>query len=157
MTVKELIREMNMDDLDEVMEIENSCFASPWSIFAFEHDLLHNSHAKYFVLLNNGQIAGYTGIWMFENVGHIVNMAVKKEFRRRGYASRLLHHLIRFAHENGVERFTLEVRASNTAAVNLYKASGFVDVGIRPRYYQDNREDAVIMWTRCEDGEIRFD
>jgi ribosomal-protein-alanine N-acetyltransferase len=138
------------------MEIENASFPSPWSFYAFEHDIIHNPHAHYFVLENKNKIIGYAGLWIFETVAHIVNMAVQEDFRQCGHATRLLHYIMKFGHEYGVERFTLEVRASNIAAMNLYKANGFVDVGIRPRYYQDNREDAIIMWTRCEDGEIRF-
>lgn len=145
-----------MEDLDDVMVIEDSSFSAPWSKYAFEYDLLHNPHANYFVCIQDGKLTGYAGLWIFETIGHVVNMAVMPEFRRQNVASRLLVHLKKFGREMGVERFTLEVRASNEAAIGLYRSHGFVDVGIRPRYYQDNREDALIMWTPGEDGEIKF-
>jgi len=150
------IREMTLDDLDRVMEIECASFKSPWSRYAFEYDIMHNEHANYFILLIKDKIIGYAGLWVFETVGHIVNMAIDEEYRRKGYARELLDYLLIYGRVSGVERFTLEVRAGNTAAINLYRSRGFVDVGIRPRYYQDNREDAVIMWTHGEDGEIKY-
>jgi ribosomal-protein-alanine N-acetyltransferase len=150
------IREMTLDDLDNVMFIEDTSFSSPWSRYAFEYDLIHNPHAYYFVYCLEGTITGYSGLWIFETVGHIVNMAVLEEFRRKGIAKKLLEFTLDFGRERGVERFTLEVRKSNEAAIELYRNNGFVDVGIRPRYYQDNREDAVIMWTRGKDGEVSF-
>ena len=156
MNDKTEIREMTLDDLDRVMEIECASFQSPWSRYAFEYDIMQNEHANYFVLLLENRIIGYAGLWAFETVGHIVNMAIDTEYRRKGYARKLLDYLITYGHEIGVERFTLEVRAGNEAAINLYRSKGFVEVGIRPRYYQDNREDAMIMWTRGEDGEIKY-
>lgn len=156
MSDKTEIRLMTMDDLDSVMHIEDSSFNAPWSRYAFEYDLIHNPHAHYFVYILDEEIIGYAGLWIFETVGHIVNMAVLEEHRRKGIARRLLEHTIAYGEELGVERFTLEVRMSNKPALELYRSYGFVDVGIRPRYYQDNREDAVIMWTPGKDGEIKF-
>ena len=150
------IRAMTLDDLDSVMEIECASFQSPWSRYAFEYDLMHNKYANYFVLTENEIIVAYGGLWIFETVGHIVNMAVDEQHRRKGHAKKLLDYLLKYGRETGVERFTLEVRTSNEAAISLYRSNGFIDVGIRPRYYQDNSEDAVIMWTPGEDGEIRY-
>ncbi len=143
-----------MDDLDGVMHIEESSFSAPWSRFAFEHDLIHNPHANYFIFIQDEMIVGYAGLWSFETIGHIVNMAVLEEYRHKDIASKLLIRSMEFGRANGVKRFTLEVRASNEPAINLYRSHGFVDIGIRPRYYQDNREDALIMWIPGRDGEI---
>jgi [ribosomal protein S18]-alanine N-acetyltransferase len=150
------IREMTLADLERVMEIETASFQSPWSLYAFEYDIMHNEHANYFVLVLNDVIIGYVGLWAFETVGHIVNMAIDSNHRRKGYARQLLDYVLLYGREIGVERFTLEVRVGNEAAINLYRSKGFVDVGVRPRYYQDNREDALIMWTPGEDGEIKY-
>lgn len=145
-----------MDDIDGVMQIEEASFSAPWSRFAFEYDLIHNPHAHYFIFIQDEMIVGYAGLWIFETIGHIVNMAVVEEYRHKEIASKLLVHSMKYGRTKGVKRFTLEVRASNEPAINLYRAHGFVDVGIRPRYYQDNREDALIMWTPGRDGEISF-
>ena len=147
---------MTMNDVDDVMRIEKLSFSAPWSRFAFEYDLIHNQHANYFLYIQDDKIVAYVGLWIFETVGHIVNMAVLEEYRRRDIAKKLLVHSMKYGRANNVERFTLEVRSSNEPAIKLYRSHGFVDVGIRPRYYQDNREDALIMWTRGKDGEISF-
>lgn len=156
MTSTAQIRAMTMNDLDGVMHIEESSFSAPWSRFAFEYDLIHNPHANYFIFIQDGMIVGYAGLWIFETIGHIVNMAVLEEYRHKDIAKKLLVHSMKYGRANDVERFTLEVRASNEPAINLYRSHGFIDVGIRPRYYQDNREDALIMWTPGKDGEISF-
>ncbi len=156
MTSATQIRAMTMNDVDDVMNIEESSFSAPWSRFAFEYDLIHNPHANYFVFIQDEKIVAYAGLWIFETIGHIVNMAVLEDYRHKDIATKLLRHSMKYGRANDVERFTLEVRASNEAAINLYRLHGFVDVGIRPRYYQDNREDALIMWTPGGDGEISF-
>lgn len=156
MTPSGQIRRMTMDDLDGVMHIEESSFPAPWSRYAFEYDLIHNPHANYFIFIQDEMIVGYAGLWSFETIGHIVNMAVLDEYRHKDIAKKLLVHTMEYGRANGVKRFTLEVRASNEPAINLYRSHGFVDVGIRPRYYQDNCEDALIMWTPGREGEVSF-
>ncbi|MFH1516031.1 MAG: ribosomal protein S18-alanine N-acetyltransferase [bacterium] len=148
------IRKMTMDDLDDVMQIEESSFSAPWSRYTFEFDLLHNPHASYFVIMKDGLLVGYAGLWIFEPVGHIINMAVVDEFRHQKLASAMLEHVIEFGWNTGVESFTLEVRESNKAAIELYQSHGFINVGIRPRYYDDNDEDALIMRISAKEGKI---
>ena len=146
------IRKMTMDDLDDIMQIEASSFAAPWSRYTFEFDLLHNPHANYFVFIKDDILVGYMGLWIFNPVGHIINMAVVDEFRRQKMGSEMLKHAVKFGESKGVESFTLEVRKSNKAAIELYRSHGFVEVGIRPEYYDDDGEDAVIMRSSDKDG-----
>ena len=93
-----------------------------------------------------GQICAYVGIWKIFEEGHITNVAVAPEFRRKHICRAMLETLISVTAEAGIEKYTLEVRAGNEPAIRLYEGLGFKSAGIRPGYYEDNGEDAVIMW-----------
>lgn len=136
---------MNSDDIAEVLKIEKECFATPWSENAFNMEL-KNKLAKYVVARVDGEIIGYGGLWMIIDEGHITNIAVKEEFRGSGAGSEILKHLIDTCKENGISSMTLEVRRGNEPAKALYKKYGFLEAGIRPKYYADDNEDALIMW-----------
>lgn len=136
---------MNSDDIAEVLKIEKECFATPWSENAFNMEL-KNKLAKYVVARVDGEIIGYGGLWMIIDEGHITNIAVKEEFRGSGAGSAILKHLIDTCKENGISSMTLEVRRGNEPAKALYKKYGFLEAGIRPKYYADDNEDALIMW-----------
>jgi ribosomal-protein-alanine N-acetyltransferase len=97
-------------------------------------------------------LAGYLIFWMILDEAHLHNLAVKKEFRGRGVAGKLLETMRKIAAENGITVQTLEVRESNDAAINLYQKYGFVVKGIRPRYYTDTDENALIMWADVKKG-----
>lgn len=140
------IREMREEDLDRVMEIEKEAFTPPWSREAFLLELTKNLLAKYIVALVDGDIAGYGGIWLILDEGHITNIAVDKEYRGLGIGNKLLEGLIQLCIDRNIRAMTLEVRKSNEVAKSLYKKYGFKEYGIRPKYYQDNNEDAIIMW-----------
>jgi len=137
---------MSLDDIDQVVEIENLSFASPWSRESFESELLKNKLARYIVAKVNGKVAAYGGMWIILDEAHITNIAVHPEFRERKIGEKLVKEMLRTAKENKAEHITLEVRASNDAARKLYKKLGFKDSGIRKGYYADTGEDAVIMW-----------
>ena len=137
---------MSLDDIDQVVEIENLSFASPWSRESFESELLKNNLARYIVAKVNGKVAAYGGMWIILDEAHITNIAVHPEFRERKIGEKLVKEMLRTAKENKAEHITLEVRASNDAARKLYKKLGFKDSGIRKGYYADTGEDAVIMW-----------
>lgn len=132
--------------LDGVMAIEQACFFSPWSRATFLREITENPYAIYLVALSSHQVAGYSGAWLVVDEAHITNIAVAKNWRRRGVAKRLLDRLLTLAREQDIRRVTLEVRRSNEAAQNLYQSLGFYSAGVRPGYYTDNSEDAVIMW-----------
>lgn len=141
-----IIRNMELDDLDSIIEIEKQSFTTPWSRNSFEMEIKDNLLAHYIVAVLDNKIVGYAGIWFILDEGHITNIAVGNEYRGIGAGNKLVEGLIDLCREKGINNMTLEVRKSNVVAQNLYKKYGFIDFGIRPRYYSDNNEDAVIMW-----------
>jgi ribosomal-protein-alanine N-acetyltransferase len=136
---------MCMRHLPEVHEIEKGSFALPWSIKTLEGEV-HNPTARYLVVIEDGVVVGYGGYWKILSEAHITNVAIKPAKRGCGIGRHLMDKLIELAAAEGICDMTLEVRASNARARALYKSMGFLDVGIRPRYYTDNNEDALIMW-----------
>lgn len=136
---------MNKSHIDGIMEIEKDSFAIPWSRAAVEKELSNNL-AIYAVVKENDKVVGYGGMWHVVNEGHITNIAVHKDYRRKGIGNIIVNKLIEIAEEKEMIGLTLEVRKSNTSALELYKKNGFKLEGIRPEYYEDNKEDAYIMW-----------
>lgn len=145
-TMNITIRDMKESDLDRVMEIENQSFNPPWSREAFLLELTKNLLAKYIVAEVNGDVAGYGGIWLIIDEGHVTNIAVDEKYRNKGVGSRILEGLIQICKDRNMTAMTLEVRRSNEPAKTLYKKYGFKEYGVRKGYYQDNHEDAIIMW-----------
>ncbi len=145
-----ILREMVIEDLDDIMEIEKYAFTTPWSRKAFEQEIVENLLAKYIVAEMDGRVVGYAGIWLIIDEGHITNIAVAKDSRGQGIGKYLMMGLIEFCRKSKINNMTLEVRKSNIVAQNLYKKYGFMDCGIRPNYYADDHEDAVIMWKTIE-------
>ena len=146
-----LIRRMDSESVTQVAALEQICFARSWSLAAFESEL-RNPLAVYFVALAGGEVVGYAGMHNILGEGHITNIAVSAAKRRSGIARALLGALIDFARLHGLTLLTLEVRASNAAAIALYEGAGFAAVGRRKAYYDNPREDAIIM-TRDFSGE----
>ncbi|MGB4440145.1 MAG: ribosomal protein S18-alanine N-acetyltransferase [Sedimentibacter sp.] len=140
-----LIRNMNSNDIDQITEIEKKCFSLPWSKESFEGEL-KNEHAYYECAEENENVVGYMGMWKILDECHITNVAVLPEYRNRGIASMLIDKMIGVCKCSEIKNMTLEVRESNTTAINLYKKFGFFSVGKRPKYYQLPLEDAIIMW-----------
>ena len=138
-------REMMPQDAAEVERIEQVSFAVPWSRQSFWEEAA-NCGDRYLLLLEDEQIIGYAGAWLVLDEAQVTNVAIAPEKRGQGFGHKLMAELMARARERGARRMTLEVRPSNTAALALYKDCGFADYGRRPRYYQDNGEDAVIMW-----------
>ncbi|SDC23711.1 MULTISPECIES: ribosomal protein S18-alanine N-acetyltransferase [unclassified Candidatus Frackibacter] len=137
---------MKTSDLDQVLVIEKEAFNSPWSRNAFKKEITKNRYANYFVAKNEQEVIGYIGAWIILNESHITTLAVNPDYRRQGVAKKLLITLFGRLVEEGVNKVTLEVRVSNQSARRLYTDYGFDEAGIRKNYYQDNKEDAVIMW-----------
>lgn len=144
------IREMRESDLDRIMEIEKSTFTTSWSRQSFVLELKQNLLAKYIVGVVDGDVAGYGGIWLIIDEGHITNIAVEEKYRGLGVGNKILEGLIQLCMDKNVNALTLEVRESNEVAKSLYKKHGFVEQGIRPNYYADDNEDAIIMWKTME-------
>jgi ribosomal-protein-alanine N-acetyltransferase len=141
------LRRLVLDDLDAVEPIERVSYPTPWSRGMFVTELTKpSSRSLAAVVAETGELAGYLILSRYVDAWHVMNVAVAPEHRRRGVASALLRRL--FA-ETGVDAqrgYTLEVRVSNEAAIALYERFGFRSSGLRPGYYTDNREDAIIMW-----------
>ena len=138
------IRSLSYSDLPAVAVIERRAFPTPWSIAMFVLELSKPSGVCLAATIE-GELVGYTICSRYDNVWHIMNVAVDPVRRRRGIASALLSELyVRVGDESA--QFTLEVRRSNVAAIELYHRDGFRIAGLRRRYYQDNGEDALIMW-----------
>jgi len=141
-----LIRPANENDIKTLTEIDAICFSAPWSEKSFTDEIMNNNVAMYFVVEVDGKVVGYAGLWVILEEGHITNVAVHPDFRGKGLAKKLLTELLAAAEEAGANLFTLEVRASNESAIALYESFNFKSVGVRKKYYEDNDEDAVIMW-----------
>ena len=144
------IREMKKEDIDQVLEIEKSSFTTPWSKDAFTVEITKNMLAKYIVAEVDEKIVGYGGIWLIIDEGHITNIAVIREYRGFGVGEKIIEGLIDLCSDRNIRAMTLEVRKSNEVAKKLYSKHGFKEYGIRPKYYADDNEDAIIMWKRIE-------
>ncbi|MDO4549551.1 MAG: ribosomal protein S18-alanine N-acetyltransferase, partial [Clostridia bacterium] len=140
-----VINLMTIDDVDAVAQIERETFAKPWTREDFEREMTENKCARYMVARVNGEVAAYAGTWLVMDEGHITNVAVRSDMRARGIGEAVVRAMIQMAADSGVRYMTLEVRRSNVAAISLYEKLGFIRVGTRKRYYEDNREDALIM------------
>lgn len=141
-----VIRAMTLEDIPAVAQIERESFATPWSPDAFYTELTKNLFAHYFVLEQDEQVVGYAGMWVLLDEAHVTNIALREAFRGRGLGERLLREMMAVAWQRGAKRMTLEVRVSNERAQRLYRKLGFEPSGVRPGYYTDNGEDALIMW-----------
>lgn len=137
------IRPMTAADIGQVAALEQEIFPQPWSERSFREELEREDRA-YLVAEEDDRVVGYGGLLMVDDEAHVTTLAVVPGHRRRRLASRLLHRLAWVAVEAGMRHFTLEVRTDNVAARALYQRFGFVPVGVRKKYYQD--DDALIMW-----------
>ena len=142
------IKPMTQADIENVIAIEAASYGEHhWSKESFFNEL-SNELAKYYCAFdNNGNLMGYAGTWQILEEAHLTNIAVSPDFRRRKVAESWLAVVIDECRKNGIKYITLEVRVSNTPAINLYEKYGFKSLGTRKGYYQNNNEDALIMWT----------
>lgn len=138
---------MTVDDVPAVHRIESASFPLPWPDYAFRQEVETNRLAHYMVVRAGQHVVGYGGLWLMVDEAHITTFAVLPAWRKRGIGGRLMVELMRLASELNARVMTLEVRLSNGPARGLYALFGFRPVGIRPRYYSDNGEDALIMTT----------
>ena len=139
-----IYRRMTLEDVPQVHEIELATFHTPWSYQSFVDEMTTNKCARYIVAEEDGRILGYAGAWLIFDEGHITNIAVDETVRGRGIGAGVTKALMQYAANLGVQYMTLEVRRSNTVAQNLYKKMGFIELGVRKRYYEDNGEDAYL-------------
>lgn len=143
-----VIAPMTHGDLPAVLAIERAASPAPYTEGVFADELAHPESRCWLVARDGatGEVVGFCGFLYVLDEAHVANIAVREDQRRRGIAVRLLLAGVDDARRRGAQAVTLEVRASNHPAQRLYHRFGFAPSGIRPRYYTDNGEDAVIMW-----------
>jgi len=149
------LRRMRLEDVDGVWEVDCAAFAHPWSKQAYYNELTMNRSAYYLVLMVDGKISGFGGMWILVDEAHVTNVAVHPRVQGRRLGWLLMVTLMLWAKSLGAERMTLEVRVSNVKAQNLYRKLGFTATGVRPQYYSDNLEDALIMWATMDEERLR--
>ena len=139
-----IIRQMEKKDIGQVERIEKEIFSIPWSAHSFE-DAAMTKENIYLVCECNGVIAGYCGLWTVLGEGNITNMAVDKEYRKKGIGEALMKEMEKRGRQKDVDIFFLEVRQSNAAARRLYDKMGYKEIGTRKRFYERPVEDAIVM------------
>ena len=135
------------EHIENVVRIEEVSFPTPWPMVSFANEL-RNDFAFYVVALYKSQVIGYAGMWLILDEAHVTNVAVHPDYRRHGVGRLLMQELIWKAVLLGATSMTLEVRAFNEVARQLYSTLGFRQEGRRRGYYTDTGEDALIMWKR---------
>ncbi len=143
---------LSAENINKVWELEKICFKDdPWELNAFLSEL-NNKISVYFVAIDEETdlVVGYAGVWMMYDCANITNIAVHPHYRKSGLGSKMLELLIDISEEHKMDNITLEVRTSNVPAISLYKKYGFLEEGLRKRYYQ-GKEDALIMTRRIGD------
>ena len=150
-------RPMRVEDVDQVIAIERLSFPLPWSRESFIREIREIDNSRLLVVSEDEDravssessgagVMGYACWWEVVDECHITNFAVAPAHRRKGVADFLIERILEDARGKGLLRATLEVRLGNAAAIALYEKWGFTAAAMRPRYYPDNREDALVMW-----------
>ena len=132
-------------DLPVIVAIEATAFYDTWNESMLRNEL-SNELTTYLVMESEGKLIGYAGFWLVAGEAQVTRVAVLEELRGQGLGTRLTAAMVNKAWELGAEAVTLEVRESNVAAQKAYLTCGFASEGVRPNYYEDNHENAVIMW-----------
>lgn len=135
---------MKQENIKELTSIEKLCFSTPWSSHGLTAEL-NNPHSHFIVALKEDTAIGYVGMHYYEDTSSITNIAVHPNHRNQGIASNLLTNLFTFAKENNIKEISLEVRVSNTKAINLYKNHGFKEAATRKNLYTHPTEDGIVM------------
>ena len=139
------LRRMTLADVPAVHAIELRTFSTPWSYQSFVDEMTTNKCARYIVAEADGRVVAYAGAWLVFEEGHITNIAVDEAVRGQGIGAAVTRALMQYAANTGVQYMTLEVRKSNLIAQRMYQSLGFIELGVRKRYYEDNGEDAYLM------------
>lgn len=147
-----VIGPMRRRHLRGVLRIEQQVYPRPWSLGLFMSELGYRGSRVYIVARVGSTVVGYGGLMLVTEDGHITTLAVDPTWHRNKLGTRLLHTLATEAVARGAKNLTLEVRASNQAAQELYRAFGFAPAGIRKGYYVETNEDAIIMWANDVDS-----
>ena len=142
------ITKMNTDDIEEVVHIEEEAYGEHhWAKSSF-YDEMNNNLAKYYCAkTSDGTLVAYAGTWNIIDEAHITTIAVKPDYMRKHIGEALIVKILEDCYASKLKYLTLEVRESNVPAIKLYEKYGFSSLGTRKGYYQDNNENALIMWT----------
>jgi ribosomal-protein-alanine N-acetyltransferase len=140
-----IIRRMTLEDVPAVHAIDLLSFSLPWSERSFRFEVAENPAARGWVAEIEGRFIAMLVLWFIVDEAHIATIAVHPDFRRQGIGEQILLHALLAAQSEGARRAFLEVRAGNTEAQAMYRKYGFVVDGVRPKYYKDNNEDAILM------------
>ena len=140
-----VVREMESDDIPVVASLEKELFTSPWSEKTFYRLLEQKDIALNFIGAVDGEIVAYSIAWTIAPELHLANIAVIESFRRKGIAKIIMKLLLEIGKSRDCHFMYLEVRRSNTTAIAMYERFGFLSVGVRKQYYEDNGEDAILM------------
>ena len=135
---------MDASHVDAIAELEKVCFSDPWSVNSITSEL-NNRLSLWLVAVDDGKVVGYVGSQSVLGWADMMNLAVSPDYRRKGIGEQLITELIARLKENAVTCLTLEVRDSNDSAISLYQKLGFLEVGYRPNYYRNPKEDARIF------------
>ncbi len=150
------ISEITEADLRDVLTIEGLSFSTPWNEEMFKSELSFDFFHSFAVKLNlNGTgdvLVGYICFWLFYGEAHLLNIAVKPEYRRMGLGAHLIRFFVDFCRAKRAKTLTLAVRSSNHPAIKMYRKMGFRKEGIKLRYYVDNDEDALTMGLKLNQG-----
>ncbi len=138
------IVKMEEEHIFALSELEKNCFSTPWSEQGLREEL-NNPHARFFAALNDGDVVGYIGSHNILGEVYITNVAVDETFRRQGVGKALIDYLKEICKSESAEFITLEVRKSNYSAISLYDKCGFSIVGERKNFYENPKEDAILM------------
>lgn len=144
------IRRLETADIPDALEIEKVSFPTPWSQAMFVLELSKGSSVCLAATAGD-ELIGYLVAARYAQVWHVMNVSVRPDRRRGGVAQALMRELFRLTGGEHTH-YTLEVRVSNDAAIRMYELCGFRGAGLRPGYYTDNREDALIMWRSTDPG-----
>lgn len=145
------VRVATKEDTRQMVALDSACFAIPWSLEAFENEL-ENGYTTYVAVCKGEEVIAFCGFWKIDNEGHITRVIVNKEYRGMSLGTKMLEFLMSEGAKLGITEYTLEMRRSNEAALKLYEKLGFKLEGIRPKYYQNNMEDALVLWKRSGDA-----
>ncbi len=140
------LRLLGVADLDAIERIERASYPAPWSRSMFTGELAKPGSLCIGAFDSDAELTGFLVVSRYVDAWHVMNLAVAPENRRVGLATTLMQQLFEQTAEDGNRGYTLEVRVSNAEAIRLYERLGFAAKGVRPGYYTDNREDALIMW-----------
>ncbi len=134
------------DELPAILALDAVCFHRPWTRAEYERELQDPARCFLYVVRVDGEIVGYSSFWRIFDEIHLNNFAIHPTRRRQGLGGALLAHVVAEADGFGAPNATLEVRASNTAAIAMYEGAGFTRTGLRRAYYIHPVEDALILW-----------